>query len=202
MSHTRQIAPLAEERARIDNVVQRLHETADPTERADLASALVRAVARYEDVVERALVPPMAIAVPRDALERQAAAREHLRDAMTVVHERTMHIDPRNVHTSDPDGFERAIDEVLSCIEAHFPEEDRSVDAVIARVGERTDERAKLEAAVAGAAKRPSERPHPPKTTVGRLLTNTKVKLDHAFEDVATPHHPGAQIIDDATREG
>jgi hypothetical protein len=40
-----------------------------------------------------------------------------------------------------------------------------------------------------------SERPRPPRTAVGRFLANAHVKLDHTLEDVATPHHPGADTI-------
>jgi hypothetical protein len=30
---------------------------------------------------------------------------------------------------------------------------------------------------------------------VGRFISNAHVKLDHTFEDVATPRHPGADTI-------
>ncbi len=40
-----------------------------------------------------------------------------------------------------------------------------------------------------------SERPRPPRTAVGRFLSNAHVKLDHTFEDVATPQHPGADTL-------
>jgi hypothetical protein len=81
--------PLQEERLRIDRIVSRLDVTDDLTERADLASELVRSVSRYEDTIERA----------------------------------------------------------------------------------------------------------PPRTAVGRFFSNAHVKLDHTFEDVATPSHPGADTI-------
>lgn len=196
MSPTLQLAPLAEERARIDRIARRLHETADTTERADLASELVRALARYEDIVERALVPRMGAAVSAHLLDEQAQARERLREAMTVVHERTMHIDPRNVHASDPEEFERAIDEVLRWVEEHFSDEDRSVDAVVERAGARPDDRQALEQEVVDAARHASERPRPPRTAVGRLVANAHVKLDHTIEDVSTPQHPGAKTVD------
>lgn len=191
-----QLAPLADERVRIERIARRLHETADTTERADLASELVRAVSRHEDIVERAVLPYMRAAVSAGELARQAQARERLRAAMTVVHERTSHIDPRNVHASDPEGFEQAIDEVLGCIEAHLPGEDRAVRSVIERAAAHDDDRQALERAVADAARHASERPHPARTAVGRFVTNANVKLDHAIEDVSTPQHPGAGTID------
>lgn len=189
-----QIAPLADERARIDRIVQRLHETTDTTERADLASELVRSVARYEDTIERAVVPHMEKAGAADEVERQAQTRAQLREAMTEIHERTLHVAPRNVHMSDPDGFEAAIDDMLRGIEAHLPDEDRVVEAVLEKAS--PDDRQRLEAEIADAAKHASERPNPPKTAIGRLVHNANVKLNHSFEDAATPEHPGAEVID------
>ena len=46
----------SEERARIERIISRLDVTADLIERADLGSELVRAVSRYEDTFERALL--------------------------------------------------------------------------------------------------------------------------------------------------
>ena len=43
----------------IDRIADRLDVTDDLTERADLASELVRSVSRYEDTLERVLFPRM-----------------------------------------------------------------------------------------------------------------------------------------------
>jgi hypothetical protein len=49
------LGPLHDERLRIDRIVDRLDLTDDLTERADLASELVRSVSRYEDTLEPTL---------------------------------------------------------------------------------------------------------------------------------------------------
>lgn len=185
---------LEAERRRIDRIVRRLHETADPAERADLGSELVRAVSRYEDTLERAVLPHFErLGDPHD-VERDRRDRRELRDAMTVVHDRTSHIDPRNVHVSDPEGFERALGDVLVRVEQHLGDEDGRVSWVLGRMPD--DERARILEAVARAAGSASERPHPPRTSIGRAVSNAQVKLDHTIEDVATPHHPGAPVVD------
>ena len=51
------LGPLHDERLRINRIVDRLDLTDDLTERADLASELVRSVSRYEDTLERTLFP-------------------------------------------------------------------------------------------------------------------------------------------------
>lgn len=190
------IEPLSPDRARIERIVRRLHETDVPAERADLGSELVRAMSRYEDTLERSLLPRLRGVVSDDEIYAQEQRREMLREAMSVVHRRTMHIDPRNVHAGDPDGFEQALDDVVRCVEEQLPAEDKALERLVEKTP--PDERDRLSRAVAAAAKRASERPRPPRTAVGRMFANANVKLDHAFEDVATPHHPGADVIDRA----
>src|ERR1700689_3457557 len=102
----------SEDRLRIDRIVSRLDVTDDPTERADLGSELVRAVSRYEDTFERVLRPRLKESgrAPTEAVDRD---RETLRQAMDEIHQRTMGIDPRNVHASDGQGFEDALTTVV-----------------------------------------------------------------------------------------
>ena len=112
---------------------------------------------------------------------------------MTVIHERTTGIDPRNVHASDPQGFEKQLDDVAQKLQALLANEDRQVAALLTTLG--TEERQEMEKDVVHAFGSASERPHPPKTTAGRFLSNARVKLDHTFEDVSSPQHPGADTI-------
>ena len=51
------LSALRDDRARIERILDRLEITEDLPERADLASELVRAASRHEDVIERALLP-------------------------------------------------------------------------------------------------------------------------------------------------
>src|ERR1019366_2020854 len=184
--------PLHDERLRIDRIVSRLDVTDDLVERADLASELVRSVSRYEDTIERALFVRLDISAPA-VLEELGRERDQLREAMTVIHERTMGIDPRNVHASDGQGFEDTLDDVVHRLRALLLGEDRQIAALMGCLG--PEDRRQLAEDIAHAFRSASEHPHPPHTAVGRFISNAHVKLDHTFEDVATPSHPGADTI-------
>jgi hypothetical protein len=186
------LEPLEEDRARIERTVGRLSVTNDPTERADLASELSRSISRYEDAVEQVLAAyPQGGEAARASLGR---SREALRDALSVIHERTMHIDARNAHAGDPEGFERAVDQAVETVTRHLVAEDACVRQVVETAG--PEERGAVAKLVRKAMRTASERPHPPRTPVGRLASNLHVKLDHALEDVSSPRHPGAETID------
>ncbi|HZU79045.1 MAG TPA: hemerythrin domain-containing protein [Acidimicrobiales bacterium] len=189
------LEPLKEDRRRIETIVGRLRTADEPGARADLASELVRAVSRHEDTVERALVPELHGRLDERDVELQSRQRQQLREAMTVIHERTAHIDPRNVHASDPEGFEQAVDTVLEMLPSHLDAIDRAVASATGSLS--ADERRALAKAVEKAARNASERPVPPRTAVGRALSNLHVKLDHTVEDVATPHHPETDRLED-----
>jgi hypothetical protein len=184
--------PLYEERLRIDRIVDRLDFTDDLTERADLASELVRSVSRYEDTVERSLLVRLTDS-PSVVLEELNQERDELREVMTVIHERTMGIDPRNVHASDGQGFEDDLEDVVHRLRALLLGEDRQISALIESLD--PEGRQKVSDDIAHTFRSASERPYPPHTAVGRFFSNTHVKLDHKFEDVSTPSHPGADTI-------
>jgi hypothetical protein len=184
---------LRDERLRIDRIVNRLDVTDDLTERADLASELVRSVSRYEDTVERSLFVRLTEA-PQSVLDELNREREKLRDAMTVIHKRTMGIDPRNVHASEGQLFEDTLEDVVHRLRALLLGEDRQIVALVGSLG--PEGRQQVSEDIAHTFRSASERPHPPHTGVGRFISNAHVKLDHKFEDVSTPRHPGADTID------
>jgi hypothetical protein len=126
-------------------------------------------------------------------LEELGRERDQLREAMTVIHERTMGIDPRNVHASDGQGFEDTLEDVVHRLRALLLGEDRQIAALMGSLG--PEDRRQLAEDIAHAFRSASEHPHPPHTAVGRFISNAHVKLDHTFEDVATPSHPGADTI-------
>ena len=101
--------PFSEERARIDRILARLDVTEDLIERADLGSELVRSASRYEDTFERVLLPRLE-GSSHDVLDGLQQDRDHLREAMEDIHQRTMGIDPRNVHAADGQGFEDTLE--------------------------------------------------------------------------------------------
>ena len=184
--------PFSEERQRIDRIVTRLDVADDLSERADLGSELVRSVSRYEDTFERAVLPRLE-EMDRPDLPRLEREREDLRSAMDEIHERTMGIDPRNVHASDGQGFEDTLADVVTRVRALVAVEDGEIRALLGRLGPKGQQA--LAQDVTHAFKNASERPRPPRTAIGRFVSNAQVKLDHTFEDVATPHHPGADTI-------
>ena len=184
--------PLHDERLRIDRIASRLDVTDNLVERADLASELVRSVSRYEETIERSLFVRLAES-PHAVLEELNRERDELRDAMTVIHQRTMGIDPRNVHASDGQGFEDTLEDIVHRLRALLLGEDRQIAELMASLG--PEEREQVSEDIAHTFRSSSERPHPPHTAVGRFFSNAHVKLDHKFEDVATPSHPGADTI-------
>jgi len=186
---------LEEDRARIIRIIQRLGELHAPeelAERADLAHELVRAASRYRDVMARVVVPALGI--------RGAAGLEYLDvddavgSAMEEVHRRTSHIDPRNAHTGDAQGLEDAIGVVVEGVAAQLRREDGVLWDLLADLDDTTQ--AELTSQVASAVRHASEHPHPPRGRVARALRNVEVKLDNLVEDVSTPSHPGAQVVD------
>ena len=184
----------SEDRLRIDRIIDRLDVTDDLAERADLGSELVRAVSRDEDTFERIVRPRLVGSGSAHLLDALDRDREELREVMDEIHQRTMGIDPRNVHASDGQGFEDALAAVVAKVRTLVVLEDREIAGVVATL--ESPQRREFADEVIHAHRSASERPRPPRTTVGRFLSNAHVKLDHTFEDVATPHHPGADTVD------
>jgi hypothetical protein len=186
-------SPLEEERERMERILGRLKIADYLTERAELGSELVRSASRYEDALERA-VWPAASDPDAGALKELETDRSALREVMMKIHEATMHVDARNVHAPDPEGFEDALNEVCGRLRAILLKEDREIVAIDSALGTE-EERTKLTEDIAHALKNASERPDPPKTTLGRLVSNANVKLSHNVEDASPPEHPGADTI-------
>jgi hypothetical protein len=184
--------PLEEERERIERILDRLKTADDPTERADLGTELVRSTSRYEDVLERA-VWPQAAESDTPILHELENDRAKLREVMTIIHEATLHVDARNVHAPDPQGFEDTLNEVCARIRALLVKEDSEIVAIDSMID--SEQRSELTEAISHALRNASERPEPPKTTIGRLVANANVKLNHNFEDASPPEHPGADTV-------
>lgn len=139
------LGPLHDERLRIDRIVDRLDLTDDLTERADLASELVKSVSRYEDTLERTLF------ARTDGLdnEEMEAQRHHLRDALRLIHKQTTGIDPRNVHTSDGQTFEDTLSDAVVTLRKLLSVEDRYIASFVGRLD--PDERGQLTEEIAHA---------------------------------------------------
>ncbi len=191
------LAPLEGERARIERILARLDVADTPVERADLGSELVRNTSRYEDTLERAVFASSGDDSNENIpgqLEHLATLREQLREPMSHIHEMTMHVDPRNVHAHDPESFENALAETVRRLRNLLAAEDTLIFELVDHLDAEAADR--LSTRVAHTFRHASERPRPPKSALGRLISNAHVKLDHTLEDVATPQHPGAETID------
>jgi hypothetical protein len=188
------LRPLLDDQARIERILDRLEITEDLTERADLASELVRAASRHEDVVERAVLPALVGNTDETALGRLATKRAALRKAMDYIHHRTQHMAPRNAHAGDAQGLEDAIFEVTEMLRAILSDEDTNVIARVQLLDPLAQEN--LKKAVAKASRSAAERPKKARTSLGRRASNMATRLDHLFEDASTPGHPGAETID------
>jgi hypothetical protein len=188
-----ELEPLQEDRDRIMRILDRLGESDDLVERADIGSELARSVARYEDVIDRGILEHLS-----DEEQAQWSELTQRRDAvrhdLMFIHERTLHIDPRNVHASDGQEFEDCLYRAASSLPGVLVDEDSLVSGLLQTASDSA--RSDIGQRVGRAYKHASERPVPARTHVGRVISNLNVKLDHAFEDVASPTHPGSEIID------
>ena len=104
----------------------------------------------------------------RDLFEALDRERDVLREAMDDIHQRTMGIDPRNVHASDGQGFEDTLTIVVLVY-------GRSSGSSTGRSRPSSNprgvsQRRELADEVAHAYQNASERPWPPRTAVGRFL--------------------------------
>jgi hypothetical protein len=183
-----------EDRARIGRILDRLPATVDHAERADLASELVRAASRHEDVFEHAVLPALESRIDDTVREQMASQRSALREAMDYIHRRTQHLAARNAHADDPQGLEDAIADVSQRLVTLLALEDSATTVLIG--GLDPEAKQDLEAAVEKASRHAAERPRPARTALGRIVSNVATKIDHSFEDVATPDHAGAETIE------
>ena len=174
--------------------MNRLDVTEDLTERADLASELVRAASRHEDVVERAVLPALEGRTNDSLLEQLATQRGELRQAMDYIHHRTQHLAPRNAHAGDAQGLEDAIDDVADRLSVLLKDEDAQVIGLVRDL--EPPAKVALQKGVQKALRHAAKRPKSARTPIGRIASNLATKLDHVFEDASPPAHPGAKTID------
>jgi hypothetical protein len=113
---------------------------------------------------------------------------------MDYIHRRTQHLAARNAHAGDPQGLEDAIADVSRRLRTLLAQEDAATAALID--GLDPDAHQNLEAEMEKASRHAAERPKPARTALGRMVSNVATRIDHAFEDVATPDHAGADTVD------
>jgi hypothetical protein len=193
----RVLAPLQEERDRLDHIIDELGASADPTTRADLATELVRSCSRYEDVKDRCVYPTLEKAgIPAPTLSTIRRDEASIRDAMEVIRKRTAHMTPANVHADDPEGFDHTLEGLVDCLDSHLGREERDLFPLLE--GLSADAAADLTDDVILALRHASERPKPSHNPVGRAIGNLGAALERTVEDASTPQHPGRDKLENA----
>src|ERR1700677_1485190 len=99
------LEPLAEIRRQLFTILDLLERSDDPVVRADLASELVGACSRYEDVKARVIYPALErLAGGEEELSRGDEDRRDVRAALIEIRKRTRNVKPLNAHLEDSEG--------------------------------------------------------------------------------------------------
>jgi hypothetical protein len=191
------LEPLAEIRRQLFTILDLLEQNDDPVVRADLASELVGAGSRYEDVKARVIYPALERLVgDEQELVRGDEERRAVRQALTEIRNRTRNVKPLNAHLEDPEGFEAALDELVSRIRSHVEHEDEILFPALAGLG--AEDRRRVRSEVADGVAHASTYPNPPKHLVGRALVSVLEKLERGPQDESDSYHPGVELLDEA----
>jgi hemerythrin-like domain-containing protein len=191
------LEPLAEIRRQLFTILDLLEQNDDPVVRADLASELVGAGSRYEDVKARVIYPALERLVgDEQELVRGDEERRAVRQALTEIRKRTRNVKPLNAHLEDPEGFEAALDELVSRIHSHVEHEDEILFPALAGLG--AEDRRRVRSEVADGVAHASTYPNPPKHLVGRALVSVLEKLERGPQDESDSYHPGVELLDEA----
>jgi hypothetical protein len=195
------LEPLADIRKQLFTILDLLEQSDDPVVRADLASELVGACSRYEDVKARVIYPALERLVgDGEELSRGDEDRRDVRAALTEIRKRTRNVKPLNAHFEDPEGFEAALDDLVSLIHSHVEHEDEILFPALA--GLPADERQHLRSEVKDGVAHASTYPNPPKHLLGRAVVAVIEKLERGPQDESDSYHPGVELLDEALRAG
>jgi hemerythrin-like domain-containing protein len=195
------LEPLAEDRKRLFTILDLLEQNEDPVVRADLASELVGTCSRYEDVKARVVYPALErLAGEQDELTRGEEDQKSIREALTEIRERTLHVKPADVHWEDPEGFEAALDALVALIHTHVEHEDEVLFPVLSELG--PDERSRLRSEVENGVAHASTYPNPPQHLFGRAVISVIERLERGPQDEADPWHPGVRLLNEALGSG
>jgi hemerythrin-like domain-containing protein len=195
------LEPLAEIRRQLFTILEILEQNEDPVVRADLASELVGACSRYEDVKARVIYPALERLVgDEQELARGDEDRRDVREALIAIRKRTRNVKPLNAHLEDPEGFEAALDDLVAHIHSHVEHEDEILFPALAGLG--ADDRRRLRGEVADGVSHASTYPNPPKHLLGRALVAVLEKIERGPQDESDSYHPGVELLDEALNAG
>jgi hypothetical protein len=195
------LEPLAEDRRRLIAILDLIEKSEDDIVRADLASELVGACSRYEDVMERVVYPALErLEVEPRVIDRGEDERDAVRDSLVEIRKRTLHVKPAYVHWEDPEGFDAALEHLVVLIRDHLEHDDLVL--VPALAGLDATERAELRSEVEHGVKHASTYPNPPQNLLARGVVAVIEKLERGLHDESTPWHPGVDLLDAALPGG
>jgi hypothetical protein len=199
MVNSKALAPLQEDRRHVQAILALLHEANEPEVLADLAGELVRACARSEDSKSQVLYPLLRSQFPHEPdLDDAEKSQQLVRDATLDVHRRTLLVKPLYAHADDPEGFEHALDTLMSSIHRHLDLEEHHVLPLVSRLDDSASDA--LHTALIGATAWASTHPDPHHNRIGRVVANTVNKIEHRIHDASTPWNPGIHRSEDRTR--
>jgi hypothetical protein len=190
------LEPLTTNRRELRAIIDLLDEERDPTARADLATELVGSSARYEDVMDRVVYPALRkIRQELPELDRAESEQLAIREMLSDLRKRTQNVKPSNVHASDPEGFEKRLDQLVNSVRVHLDHEDDMLFPILDRLEEpkAVELRDDVDQAVAHA----STLPHPPQGIVGRTVMGAIDKLNRSGHDQSTVSHPKVDRLHD-----
>jgi hypothetical protein len=174
------LRPIDDDLIAAGRIVERLADERDAAVRADLTMELIRRTSLVEDTMERAVFGAVEQRAPEIA-ERARSEAARLRGSMVPIDGRTRHVSAIDVHTSDPEGFERELAALQLTLGEVRSWEATSLFPVIESLS--TEERTELLAHVERARHHASEHPKA-QGPIGRTLHKVGAKLDH-FPDTA-----------------
>jgi hypothetical protein len=190
------LVPLEENRRELLATLGLLDDSVESTVRADLASELVGICSRYEDVKDRVVYPALR-AMSADSVEIGRAEEDQraVREALSEIRNRTLHVKPQNVHADDPVGFEKALRDAIETIRGHIEHEDELLFPMLGELDAQASAelRQNVEHAIAHASTHPNPRHNP----LGRAVVAVEEWLEKGTRDESTPWHPGVDKLDD-----
>ena len=178
------LQPLAELHQVVITMLEEFDQADDGVVRADLSSAIIQHLARYQNAKDDGLYPVLREAFEMaPEIEEASSHSEQLREAMCEIQRRTRHVKPMSAHADDPEGMECSIDNLVAAARASL------VDRLPGFA------RRQLFGRLERAVERANTRPDPPHNPVSRVVSEISERLEHNLSDQSTPYHPGIDKV-------
>lgn len=188
---------LTDDRALLLRCLDALDEERPAVERADLARSTALLAARYENVLADVLYPQMVESFgTRSEVERAELRLSRAREAIGAIRSDMRGVKPINAHASDPDGFDRHIDEMTGSLRALLQFEVDDLFPLVEQLDPTDADR--LRQAIEDACAHQTSLPDPPDNAIIRKLAEIKETVTLSLNDQSTPWHPGIDAVLDS----